>query len=269
MLELSAGDLVACKRELDREPPARPDYHSRFEMVDLERAVRCGERTLDTAVADLFDLLAPRPRYMLDHIDQVGHPAVALARIAADREPAVAIDIAERWRMLMGHDPDGASIQQHLDAIAAEALRRYDDAIDHYVRSLSGVPRRAATIIADAHQGLARCWDARGDRKAARGWACSAVGLLERWPGPDRDAATRLLRSLGGRPPRSDTTSTLSDREREVAELVGRGLTNKQIGASLFISDRTVGVHIQHIMTKLGLGKRAEIATYVARQAAR
>jgi len=47
-----------------------------------------------------------------------------------------------------------------------------------------------------------------------------------------------------------------------------RGLTNKQIGASLFISDRTVGLHIQHIMSKLELGKRAEIATYVARHEA-
>ena len=46
-----------------------------------------------------------------------------------------------------------------------------------------------------------------------------------------------------------------------------RGKTNKQIGASLFISDRTVGVHIQHIMSKLDLGKRAEIAAYVARTA--
>ena len=165
----------------------------------------------------------------------------------------------------MSRDPDGDSIQLHLDAVAAEATGAHADAIQLYERSLLGLPLRAATITADAHQGLARCWDACGERPRARAWATSAVVLLERWPGPDRDAAIRLLRSLGGRPPRSDASSTLSDREREVAELVGRGLTNKQIGASLYISDRTVGVHIQHIMSKLDLGKRAEIAAYVAR----
>ena len=94
------------------------------------------------------------------------------------------------------------------------------------------------------------------------------MALLELWPGPDRDDAIRLLRTLGGRPPRSDGASTLSDREQEVAELVALGKTNKEIGSSLFISDRTVGVHIQHIMSKLDLGKRAEIAAYVARKRA-
>jgi DNA-binding CsgD family transcriptional regulator len=268
LLELSVGDLGACKRALDREPPARPDYHTRFLMVDLERAVRCGARPLGGAVVELFESLAPKPRYMLDHLDQVGHAATQLARLAADRDVATCRDIAHRWRALMMHDPDADSIQRHLDAIAAEAEGDPSEAIELYERSLTGLPRRAATITADAHQGLAHCWDARGDRRAARAWASSAVALLDRWPGPDRDAATRLLRRLGGRPPRVDATSALSDREREVAELVGRGLTNKEIGANLFISDRTVGVHIQHIMNKLDLGKRAEIAAYVARSGA-
>jgi len=268
LLELSVGDLVACKRALDREPPARPDYHTRFLMVDLERAVRSGTRPLDAAVVELFESLAPKPCYMLDHIDQVGHAAIQLARLASERDVATCRDIADRWRALMGHDPDADSIQGHLDAIAAEAEGEHATAIGLYERSLAGLPRRAATITADAHQGLARCWDVCGDRPAARVWASSAMALLDRWPGPDRDAATRLLRHLGGRPPRSDAASALSDREREVAELVGRGLTNKQIGTSLFISDRTVGVHIQHIMSKLELGKRAEIAAYIARQPA-
>jgi DNA-binding CsgD family transcriptional regulator len=265
MLELSAGDLGACAQELGQEPPARPDYHSRFCMIDLERAVRCDESLPADAVTELFALHAARPRYMLDHIDQVGRAAVVIARVAADRDPPLVGRVADRWREAMAHDPDGDSIQLHLDAIAAQATGATTDAIALYERSLVGLPRRAATITADAHEGLARCWDACGDRPRARAWATSAVTLLERWPGPDRDAAIRLLRNLGGRPPRSDASSALSDREREVAELVGRGLTNKQIGATLFISDRTVGVHIQHIMSKLELGKRAEIAAYVAR----
>ena len=190
-----------------------------------------------------------------------------MARIAAGRDPSLASEIADQWARSMRNDPDGATVGHHLSAIAAEAAGRYDDAIVLYERCLTGVPRRAATITADAHDGLARCWNECGDRRTARAWASSAVGLLDLWPGPDRDDAIRLLRTLGGRPPRTDGASTLSDREQEVAELVALGKTNKEIGSSLFISDRTVGVHIQHIMSKLDLGKRAEIAAYVARTA--
>ena len=58
----------------------------------------------------------------------------------------------------------------------------------------------------------------------------------------------------------------LSDREREVAVQVSRGLTNIEIGAALHISPRTVSVHVGHILDKLGAATRAEIAAYAARQ---
>ena len=56
----------------------------------------------------------------------------------------------------------------------------------------------------------------------------------------------------------------LAKREADVAQLVADGLTNKQIGARLFISERTVDSHVRSILNKLGVGSRAQIAAWVA-----
>jgi DNA-binding CsgD family transcriptional regulator len=49
-----------------------------------------------------------------------------------------------------------------------------------------------------------------------------------------------------------------------VARLVAAGHTNREIAARLFVSPKTVGAHIEHILTKLGVARRAEIAAWVA-----
>ncbi|OLB95252.1 MAG: LuxR family transcriptional regulator [Actinobacteria bacterium 13_2_20CM_2_66_6] len=56
----------------------------------------------------------------------------------------------------------------------------------------------------------------------------------------------------------------LAKREVEVARLVADGLSNKQIGARLFISERTVDSHVRSILNKLGFNSRAQIAGWVA-----
>ncbi|WP_433219540.1 ATP-binding protein [Dactylosporangium sp. CS-047395] len=61
-----------------------------------------------------------------------------------------------------------------------------------------------------------------------------------------------------------DSAKPLTAREAEVARLVATGATNRQIGAALFISPRTVATHIEHILPKLGASRRAEIAAWVA-----
>ncbi len=55
----------------------------------------------------------------------------------------------------------------------------------------------------------------------------------------------------------------LAKRELEVGHLVAEGLSNKQIAARLFISDRTVAAHVSNIMDKLGLNSRAQIAVWI------
>jgi DNA-binding NarL/FixJ family response regulator len=57
----------------------------------------------------------------------------------------------------------------------------------------------------------------------------------------------------------------LTARELEIAGLVARGLTSRAIAADLYLSERTVQTHIQHILTKLGLANRTQIATWFAR----
>lgn len=56
----------------------------------------------------------------------------------------------------------------------------------------------------------------------------------------------------------------LTAREAEVARLVAEGLSNRQIGSRLFISERTAENHVRNIMNKLGVGSRARIAGWVA-----
>ncbi len=58
--------------------------------------------------------------------------------------------------------------------------------------------------------------------------------------------------------------SPLSPRELEVARLVARGLTNKQIGQTLYVSERTAENHVQHILTKLGFSNRSQIAAWAS-----
>jgi len=81
-----------------------------------------------------------------------------------------------------------------------------------------------------------------------------------------REAALQL--ALGesdgiGTQPTDAAAGPLAKRELEVGRLVAEGLSNKQIGARLFISDRTVAAHVSNIMNKLGLNSRAQIAVWM------
>jgi DNA-binding CsgD family transcriptional regulator len=57
----------------------------------------------------------------------------------------------------------------------------------------------------------------------------------------------------------------LTAREREVLAMVAQGLTNREVGAALFISESTAGVHVSNIMAKLGAASRTEAATIAIR----
>ena len=56
--------------------------------------------------------------------------------------------------------------------------------------------------------------------------------------------------------------SELTEREREVLTLVARGLTNKQIADTLFVTEKTARNHVSHILDKLGLSRRSEAAAF-------
>ncbi|NBE99801.1 tetratricopeptide repeat protein [Nonomuraea sp. KC401] len=72
---------------------------------------------------------------------------------------------------------------------------------------------------------------------------------------------------LTGRGKGRQRLDRLTRRESEIAHLVARGLTNKEIGACLVISQRTAEGHIEHILTKLGFSSRSQIAAWAGEQA--
>lgn len=81
----------------------------------------------------------------------------------------------------------------------------------------------------------------------------------------DRHAAVRLARdllesALPASNPVTDGSQRLTRREFEIAALVARGRTNRAIGSELFISEGTVRAHVEHILAKLGVKSRVEVA---------
>ena len=77
-----------------------------------------------------------------------------------------------------------------------------------------------------------------------------------------------LVRAVAGDPPaagRKQDTFGLSSREREVLLLVAQGRTNREIGERLFISQKTVGVHVGNILSKLEVSGRVEAAAVAIR----
>jgi DNA-binding NarL/FixJ family response regulator len=63
---------------------------------------------------------------------------------------------------------------------------------------------------------------------------------------------------------KADAASALTRREQEVATLIGRGLTNRQIAEHLVITEGTAANHVVHILNKLDFGSRAQVAVWAA-----
>ena len=84
----------------------------------------------------------------------------------------------------------------------------------------------------------------------------------------DREGAVGLAigkKAVRGTPPTRDRTANpLGKREREVAELIAEGLSNKEIATRLFLSERTVETHVYNILNKLGFNSRVNIASWVS-----
>lgn len=78
------------------------------------------------------------------------------------------------------------------------------------------------------------------------------------------DYALRRSTKSTSAPKRAATqVPALTRREREIALLVGEGMTNKEIAAQLVIARRTAEAHVEHILTKLGFRSRAQIASWI------
>jgi non-specific serine/threonine protein kinase len=67
-------------------------------------------------------------------------------------------------------------------------------------------------------------------------------------------------------PVKSKRPGDLTSRQREIANFVAGGLTNRDIASRLSLAERTVDAHLEHIMNKLGYHSRSQIAAWVARR---
>jgi predicted ATPase/DNA-binding NarL/FixJ family response regulator len=195
-------------------------------------------------------------------------------------EPAV--DLANL--LTEQHDPAGAR------ALLREALRTYRDAGDRQgvARSLEGCARLAAAV-GSAAQAVRLAGAAAAVRAAAsiplppperltldRRLAAARAVLGARAAGAARaegqtlssaQATAEALAMLeapepGPREPAPGRAGPLTPREREVAALVARGLTNRAIARELVITEATAERHLGNVFAKLGLASRAQLAVW-------
>jgi predicted ATPase/DNA-binding CsgD family transcriptional regulator len=154
------------------------------------------------------------------------------------------------------------------------------------IRALEGFARWLSTARADTAVRLVAASDAQrrtlgavmwpSERRYLEGWLNSARrtlgngGYARAWEdgqasSPDQAIAMAeavQVESLHT----SSVTSTLTAREQQVAVLLAKGLTNKQVAAALTVSPGTVRSHVEHILIKLELRSRAQIAVWATEQ---
>jgi DNA-binding CsgD family transcriptional regulator len=195
---------------------------------------------------------------------------------------------AARLAMSIGDVGTAAEIEARASAIAADSAVPHHRALALYCRGLlerdAAVLLRAADGYHDAGRPLYRAKaleaaavalanDESEDRGAARAAFTHAVdiysGLDAQW---DVARLRALFRTYGIRsgPTVKHRQSThgwdsLTPTEAKIAALVVEGLSNPQIAARLYLSPRTVGTHVSHVLTKLGVNSRIDIAREASR----
>jgi NarL family two-component system response regulator LiaR len=197
----------------------------RVVVADDHNVVRAGIR----------ELLSDEPDIEVVGEARNGHDAVELA--LAQRPDVVVMDINMP-------ELSGVEATRQIRAAAPEvrvlALTAYQD--DPYIYGL--LDAGASGYILKTAEG--------GDIvRAVRATAAGQSAI-------DPQVAPRLIARVMQPAPQSDG---LTERELEVLRLAARGQTNKQIGAALHISDRTVQNHLANIYAKLGVASRTEAVT--------
>jgi predicted ATPase/DNA-binding CsgD family transcriptional regulator len=152
---------------------------------------------------------------------------------------------------------------------ASQAVWRTSGAKVDETTAYSVFDRRSEDALRSA-LGSAKFESTRFEEAFAEGAAYSfdqavALALGEDGDAPGSEAAaTSPAPRLGPGAP-----DLLTPRQWEIAGLLAEGLTNREIAARLVISQRTAETHVNHILTKLGMTSRTQVASWVAQQQAR
>jgi two-component system, NarL family, response regulator DevR len=74
-----------------------------------------------------------------------------------------------------------------------------------------------------------------------------------------------VLHRLRGGEPRDERLASLTGHERRILDLIGEGMTNRQIGDTLHLAEKTVKNYVSSLLAKLGMERRTQAAAYIAR----
>jgi ATP/maltotriose-dependent transcriptional regulator MalT len=191
-------------------------------------------------------------------------------------------EAATRWAELAERAADGLGIlgrtadAKRARAVVGQATGNHEEAAAAALEAVRCNEEAGLAIEAARSRTLAaRAMAAAGDRAGAVSQLQRARGDLESLGALRyRDEAARELRALGRKVPRQGRRAAgdqglaaLSGRELEVAGLVARGRTNREIASELYLSEKTIENHMSRIFGKLGVSKRAEVAREVTRAA--
>ncbi|MET7935589.1 response regulator transcription factor [Streptomyces sp. NPDC005322] len=189
----------------------------------------------------LFDLLDAEPD--IEVVGDAGTVDHALARGPALRPDVAILDVRLP-------DGDGITVcrelRSRLPGLACLMLTSFDD--DDAL--LDAIMAGAAGYVLKQIKG--------SDLVSAVRTVASGQSML------DPATTARLMSTLRGdtapQEPRDEVLAGLSPREREILALIGEGLTNRQIGKRLYLSEKTVKNHISRLLAKLGVERRIQAA---------
>jgi non-specific serine/threonine protein kinase len=152
----------------------------------------------------------------------------------------------------------GLAFEWTISERAVELLGASQAALEELDAPLA--PADAADFARDQARGKASLSPAAWEAAMQRGRALGLLEALALAQGPSAGQAS-VDAGLGTVTP----AGKLSPREREVVALIARGLSNREIAATLVISEKTAANHVEHIMTKLDLRSRAQVAVWAVR----
>ncbi|MFF8309974.1 response regulator [Streptomyces lydicus] len=213
-----------------------PERPIRVFLLDDHEVVRRGVQDLLDAEPDI------------EVVGDAGTADHALARGPALRPDVAVLDVRLP-------DGDGVSVcrelRSRMPGLACLMLTSFDD--DDAL--LDAIMAGAAGYVLKEIKGA--------DLVAAVRTVASGRSML------DPATTARLMTTLRGEEnatePQADALSGLSPREREIVGLIGEGLTNRQIGKRLYLSEKTVKNHISRLLAKLGVERRIQAAVLATR----
>jgi DNA-binding NarL/FixJ family response regulator len=190
----------------------------------------------------LKDLLTAEPD--IEVVGEAGTAASALARLPALRPDVAVLDVRLP-------DGDGVSvcreIRSTLPQTACLILTSYEDD-----RALLGA------IMAGA-AGYVLKQACGSDLVTAVRTVAAGQSTL------DAHATQRVMARLRERMATVDPLSALSEQEKRVLDLIGEGLTNRQIAERMFLAEKTAKNYVSSVLTKLGLQRRSQAAAFVTK----